>query len=86
MLHNSGDTSAVGDDAGILFDFGECIEYTRFHLQTTFAVVWDVGIVIPGEPCLLFGSIFQLLEALHLEDAEIHLLEPRFDFIGHISK
>ena len=86
MLQNSGDTSAVGDDAGILFDFGECIEYTRFHLQTTFAVGWDGGIVIPGEPCLVLGSIFQLLEALHFETTEIYFPDPGINFIGHISK
>ena len=86
MLHNRGDTAAVGDDASIFFDFGECIEYTRFHLHTAFSLGWNVGIVIPRKPCLVFGSIFQLFEALHLENAKIHFPEPGINFLGYIAK
>ena len=44
MLHNSSDTAAVGDDAGVLFDFGECIEHTLFHL---YAAIMEH--LFPGE-------------------------------------
>ena len=86
IFHNGGNDTTVGDDTGVLFDFGECIEHTLFHLYAAFAIWWDVGIVIPGEPCLVFRTIFQFFVAVHFKGAEVHFPETGIGFIRHIAK
>ena len=81
-----GDHTTMGDDAGIILDFRQSFQYPRFHLLTAFPFRRNIYFVISCEPRLIFWSIFQLIVAVHLENAKIHFPETGINFIGYIAK
>lgn len=75
MLHDCSNYTAVGNDAGVFFDFRKGLHYPHFHLHTAFPLRWNIDLIVPGEPRLVLRRILELIVTMHLKDAEVHFPE-----------
>ena len=73
--HDGGDDTAVGDEAGILRQPAVGGQDPRGHLCAAFTAGGHIALVIPGEPGLVVGAVFQVFVAVHFKSSEVHLPE-----------
>ena len=76
----------MSHQTGIIHDFRECRQDTTGHLCAAFSAGREIGLIVSGDPGLIIRTFFQIIVAVHLKCAEIHLPESGIDFVGDTRK